>query len=321
MSIHANMFDKLVSPSKWTEENESDIMAPYTYLTSNPGKEVVRHMANALNDWFHVPPEQLALIIKISSMLQNDCLLFDDIEDGSELRRGQPVAHHVYGVPHTVNSASYIVIKVYSDALALKGLMQASRGSTDVPILPEQIITEGLLDAHRGQALDISWRDKIQCPTEDQYIDMVKNKTGGLFRILMRLMMACATKRQDEDCVPFINIIGVLYQIRDDYKNLLDATYTSTKGFAEDLTEGKFSFPIVHAIHADEFNTEVIDIIRQRPKTPTLKKTAITHMRDRSKSLEYTLEVLRTIQKLAEAEVQSLGGNPRLKKILEMFRV
>lgn len=49
------------------------------------------------------------------------------------------VAHHVYGVPHTVNSASYIVIKVYSDAIALRALMKANQGSPS----PEQIITGG----------------------------------------------------------------------------------------------------------------------------------------------------------------------------------
>lgn len=64
----------------------------------------------------------------------------------------------------------------------------------------------------------------------------------------------------------------------------------------------------------------LVDIIRERPKTPTLKKKAIGYMKDRSKSFEYTLEVLRTMQKLADAEVQRLGGNPRLEKLLDMLR-
>jgi hypothetical protein len=34
--------------------------------------------------------------------------------------------------------------------------------------------------------------------------------------------------------------------------------YTSNKGFAEDLTEGKFSFPIVHGIHADTSNRQIL---------------------------------------------------------------
>lgn len=34
--------------------------------------------------------------------------------------------------------------------------------------------------------------------------------------------------------------------------------YTSNKGFAEDLTEGKFSFPVVHGIHADTSNRQIL---------------------------------------------------------------
>lgn len=34
--------------------------------------------------------------------------------------------------------------------------------------------------------------------------------------------------------------------------------YAENKGFAEDLTEGKFSFPIVHAVRADSSNRQVL---------------------------------------------------------------
>lgn len=32
----------------------------------------------------------------------------DDVEDSSDLRRGIPVAHKIYGVPQTINSANYV---------------------------------------------------------------------------------------------------------------------------------------------------------------------------------------------------------------------
>ena len=35
----------------------------------------------------------------------------DDIEDGSQLRRGRPAAHIIYGTSQTVNSATYLCIK------------------------------------------------------------------------------------------------------------------------------------------------------------------------------------------------------------------
>ena len=45
-----------------------------------------------------------------------------------------------------------------------------------------------------------------------------------------------------------IFILGLYFQIRDDYANLCLEDYSVNKSFAEDLTEGKLSFPIIHAI-------------------------------------------------------------------------
>lgn len=53
-------------------------------------------------------------------------------------------------------------------------------------------LAEELLHLHRGQGMDLFWRDNLVCPTEPEYIDMVNNKTGGLFRISIQLMMAAS---------------------------------------------------------------------------------------------------------------------------------
>ena len=37
--------------------------------------------------------------------------------------------------------------------------------------------------------------------------------------------------------------------------------YTENKSFCEDLTEGKFSFPIIHGIHSDPGSTKLISIL------------------------------------------------------------
>ena len=37
---------------------------------------------------------------------------------------------------------------------------------------------------------DILWREACRCPTEDQYKQMVIDKTGGLFRLAVGLMQA-----------------------------------------------------------------------------------------------------------------------------------
>jgi len=37
-----------------------------------------------------------------------------------------------------------------------------------------------------------------------------------------------------------------------------DSQYADNKGFAEDLTEGKFSFPVVHGVRADTSNRQLL---------------------------------------------------------------
>lgn len=150
---------------------------------------------------------------------------------------------------------------------------------------------------------------------------MVNNKTGGLLRMGVKIMMACATANIDIDYVPLVNLIGVFFQIRDDLMNLQSTEYTSNKGFAEDLSEGKFSFPVVHGIHADTSNRQILNVLQKRPTTPTLKIHAISYLKDHTKSFEYTASVLRVIEAKTRAEIAKLGGNVGLDGIMDLLHV
>jgi len=184
----------------------------------------------------------------------------------------------------------------------------------------DTVITE-LLNLHRGQGLDILWRDSLECPTEAEYIDMVNKKTGGLFRIAVKLMMACATKNIHIDYVPLVNLFGVFHQIRDDLMNLDNAEYHHNKGFAEDLTEGKFSFPVIHGISSRPESKLITNVLQHRPSTPTMKVHAIDHLRFRTGSFEYSELVLDTLETRMEQEIKALSGNNALLGILGVLSV
>ena len=55
------------------------------------------------------------------------------------------------------------------------------------------LIIDELINLHRGQGMDLYWRDSLSCPTEQEYIEMVNNKTGGLLRLAVKLMQACSS--------------------------------------------------------------------------------------------------------------------------------
>lgn len=47
---------------------------------------------------------------------------------------------------------------------------------------------------------------------------MISNKTGGLFRLAIRLMQAVSSV--SVDLVPLMDLLGLIFQIQDDYLNL-----------------------------------------------------------------------------------------------------
>ncbi|EAU91842.1 farnesyltranstransferase [Coprinopsis cinerea okayama7 len=315
MANYDNILDRLSREPEWSPEFESAILEPFTFTTSNPGKEIRGKLIDAFNLWLNVPDDKLQVIAKIVNMLHAASLMVDDIEDDSQLRRGNPVAHKIYGIPQTINSANYVYFLAFQELFALRNGPTPPRQDID------QMVTQELLSLHRGQGLEILWRDSLQCPTEEQYIDMVSNKTGGLLRLGIKLMMACSTTNSDVDYTPLVSLFGVYFQIRDDLMNLQSPEYTSNKGFAEDLTEGKFSFPVVHGIHADRSNRQVLNVLQKRPPTPTLKIHTINYLRDRTKSFDYTLSVLKKLEAQLRQEIAKLGGNEKFERIIDLLHV
>lgn len=204
------------------------------------------------------------------------------------------------------------------------------------------IFTRELLSLHRGQAMDLYWRDALICPTEEEYIEMVSNKTGGLFRLAVQLMQTLSTvnmyvspspiqlspsysdQSTCSDCTDLVELLGIIFQIRDDYMNLQADTYTKNKGFSEDITEGKFSFPIIHSIHAQPRNTQLLSILSQRTEDESVKAYATRYM-ESTGSLQFCLDRLDALldeaAELVNGLEQLLGPSKGIRDILALLRV
>lgn len=151
---------------------------PSTYISSMPSKGVRRALIDALNTWFCVPAGLLSTITSIVNMMHNASLILDDIEDNSPLRRGKPAAHTIFGQAQGINSANFMFVR------ATQVVMQ------DLNATALTVFLEELESLCLGQSWDLYWKHNLICPTEDEYINMVDFKTGGMFRMLVWLMEA-----------------------------------------------------------------------------------------------------------------------------------
>src|SRR5271156_856315 len=88
-------------------DEDATLLQSFHYICGLPGKQVRTKLAVAFNHWLQVDLDIVEKISDIAELLHNASLLIDDIQDGSHLRRGQPVAHAIYGTPQTINAANY----------------------------------------------------------------------------------------------------------------------------------------------------------------------------------------------------------------------
>ncbi|KAJ5489264.1 Phyllocladan-16-alpha-ol synthase [Penicillium diatomitis] len=290
----------------WTEEHEQILLGPFDYLESLPGKNMRSQFLQAFNLWLQAPPEHLQIVERVISMLHTASLLVDDIEDSSVLRRGRPVAHSIYGVAQTFNSGNYVYF------LALREIYKLNNPRAI------EIFVDALIQLHRGQGMDVFWRESLICPTEQEYLDMVANKTGALFCLAVDLLQLGSPVKAD--FTPLIQQFGMIFQICDDYLNLKSTSYLQKKGLCEDLTEGKFSFPIIHSIRANPSNRQLINVLKQKPQDEELKRFAVAYM-ESTKTFEYIREFVATLQAeasdmIVSLEEQGLGENVAVRKIL-----
>ncbi|KAK0510574.1 hypothetical protein JMJ35_007006 [Cladonia borealis] len=290
----------------WTAEGEQAITRPFDYVMSLQGKNVRSQLLSAFNAWLQVDEKSYNIIDKVIGMLHNASLLIDDIQDGSDLRRGSPAAHRVFGTAQTINSANYAYFLAQKELLQLRNPLEAF-----------QIFNDELLNLHRGQGMELFWRDTLTVPTVEHYLQMISNKTGGLFRLAVRLMQS--VNPSDHDILPLTELLGLIFQVRDDYRNLCSDEMESTKGFCEDLTEGKFSLPVIHSIRSSTTgNNELLNILKLRTSDRNLKAYALDYMLSRTKSLDYTREVLIHLYQQARTALGHIQGkNVVMEAILD----
>mmetsp|Transcript_25989 Transcript_25989/g.49461 ORF Transcript_25989/g.49461 Transcript_25989/m.49461 type:complete len:419 (+) Transcript_25989:215-1471(+) len=345
------------SPPSSSSKHQLDktLIEPYHYINAVPGKDVRGKLIDCFNLWLNVPTHththnandnsnsnNAVILNEIKSIvgdLHNASLLIDDIEDNSKLRRGVPVAHSIFGVAPVINTANYVYFLALERCQGLKN--EAAM----------KVFVNEMLNLHRGQGYDIQWRDTTTCPTESQYISMVTDKTGGLFRLAVGLLQSFATTSQDVNFTPLVNNLGLYFQIRDDLINLADEEYMKSKSFCEDLTEGKFSFPIIHCIRStccgdgDDIKdgsavpssstqhqqqqqqhkhssaaAQLLSILKQRTEDVDVKRYAQRLMFDAG-SLRYTREKCTSLRKEIVMQIEELGGNDPLLKVIEMLDV
>jgi len=178
-------------------------------------------------------------------LLHNALLIHDDIQDGSELRRGRPTLHAMHGVPLAINAGDALLFTAFLPLFdAVKNLgSEVARQVIDVTMTMARQTAE-------GQALELGWRDtNVTGLGEADYMCMALKKTawmGMIWPAQLGLIVGSRGMADPARVQRFGYLLGLAFQIEDDLRNLSD-----DPGYGKeqngDLAEGKRTLMLIHA--------------------------------------------------------------------------
>lgn len=182
-------------------------------------------------------------------LYHNAFLVHDDVEDASELRRGQPTLHRAHGVAVAMNVGDAMLALTLGPLLENMETVGLSRALRILSVI-ERMARESA----EGQAIELDWirRNAWELAPVD-YFRMVWKKTAWytfIAPVTVGAIVAGLDPARTRQLQWFAGTLGLAFQVQDDLLSLEGAVAATGKEEGGDLWEGKRTLMLLHALQA-----------------------------------------------------------------------
>lgn len=247
---------------------------------------------------------------------QTAALIHDDIADDALLRRGEPCLHLTEGLGIAINAGDLALMLVNGTVIKDPNLDD----SIKVRVVGELIdMTRRTVE---GQALDLGWaRDKRYDITPEDYLVMATHKTAyysGAVPLAIGAIIGGGTETQIEALRNYGLDTGLAFQIQDDLLNLIGSEESTKKGFRDDITEGKRTLVVVHALQNLEGakRDRLIEILSSSEQDPKVLAEAVDLMEEAG-SIAYARNYAENLTSIAKNRMRDMLEPSDSRDLLE----
>jgi geranylgeranyl pyrophosphate synthase len=260
-------------------------------------------------------PNKFISLVPIVEIIHNGTLMIDDIEDNSDLRRGQPCTHKKYGVDIAINAGNAMYF------LPMKLIGESDLDEKTKNKLYETYMDE-MVNISLGQGTDLIWHNgKVKKVDENEYLQMCAFKTGTLARMSAKFaaIVSGASSEMVDRVGRCAESIGVGFQIYDDILNVAP-TEEWGKEYGEDIKEGKRSLMVVHVLAngSEQDVKRLLDILDMHTSDKKIVDEAVSIMKKYG-SINYARKRASEIVEESWEAVESLLKDSGAKEKLRVF--
>ncbi|MDR2966738.1 MAG: polyprenyl synthetase family protein [Methanobacteriaceae archaeon] len=236
-------------------------------------------------------------------------LIHDDIMDQDDMRRGMPSVHKLWGEPVAILAGDTLFSKAFELVINTK-VDGTSLGNESFERINQTLATvaDACVKICEGQAFDMGFEGNFDVK-EDEYIDMIFKKTAALIAAATEAgaIMGGADEKIVSAMYDYGKLIGLAFQIQDDYLDVVSDEKSLGKPVGSDITEGKMTLLVVKSLAEanDKDKKRLIEILKFSDTSPENVSEAIDIF-EKYGSIKYAYDV-------------AMGNVENAKQLLEIL--
>lgn len=286
---------------------------PMLYMLNLGGKRlrpVLVMMASEIFGTSHKKALDAALAIEI---FHNFSLIHDDIMDDAPLRRNQETVHEKWDVNSAILSGDAMLINAYQ-------LFENYEGETFRKLA--QLFTKTAMQVCEGQQYDVDFEVREDV-TLKEYLKMINYKTAVLVGAALKMgaIIADTSEENTEKIYEFGRLLGIAFQLQDDYLDAFGDPKTFGKQVGGDIIENKKTFLYLSSIvrSSKKEARQLEHLYALEPNDPSEKISTVKHIFEHSGAAEATQQEIKKYTELAFNALDKIEIDAAHSKVLKKF--
>ncbi|MGA9325103.1 MAG: polyprenyl synthetase family protein [Salegentibacter sp.] len=309
---YREVFSEYLESSVKVKQPEN-LYEPMKYILDLGGKRlrpVLVLMAAEIFDAGHEEALDAALAIEI---FHNFSLVHDDIMDDAPLRRGRETVHERWDLNTGILSGDAMLIMAYQ-------LFEKYEGETFRELA--KLFSKTAMQVCEGQQYDMDFETREDVTIED-YLKMIEYKTAVLVGASLKMgaIVAGAEKSNRDAIYEFGRLLGIAFQLQDDYLDAFGNPETFGKQSGGDIIENKKTFLYLKSLEtSDRSEAQQLEHLYSiNPAENSEKIEAVKSLFVSSGAAELTRGEIEKFTRQAFQVLEDIGISEEKKQLLRNF--
>ena len=292
----------------------TDLREASQHLTTAGGKKLRPSLVILSCEAVGGAPNTALKTAAAMELIHTFSLIHDDIMDQDDKRRGKPSVHVIWGDPMAILAGDTLFSKAFETVLrSAEDEIPSSR------ILPAlSTVVDSCIKICEGQALDMGFAQRLDVQ-ESEYLMMIYKKTAALIAAATKAgaILGGGTTEQINALAEYGRLIGMAFQIQDDYLDVASQEEDLGKPIGSDIVEGKMTLLVVHALSkASPEDKEILLTILKEGEDENVPRAV--EILEKYGSIHYAWEVAQKDVKQAKELLDVLEESPAKDALLSI---